>query len=407
MTEQAYDRAGVLLELEGGRLSVAEAASALEVSERWIRALRRRLRRRGVTGLNHGNVGRTPWHAYPDEVKDHIVALAKDPRYEGMNQHQFTEYLAEHEGILVSRPVVHRILRAAEIAAPRPKRRAKAYHGRRERSARAGHMVQMDASLHQWVPHLPKFTIVAGIDDATGYLWLFIREKEDTQGYMQVVREITTTVGVPRILYTDRHGMFGTSTQFAKERKVGMTQLQRAFRQLGIRLIRAKSPEAKGRVERVFDTLQDRLVSHFRFDQVQTMDEVERSLRTYLRNHNKRFTHPAREEKSAWRLWPTTLQPDDVFCFQYTRVVRNDNTITFFRQIIDLPPAPHNGSRAKHRVTVLQSFDGTLRVMDEGVLLTLVMPRRPPDPRTRAAVPRSTTRTRAVETTGTSATVEA
>ena len=379
MTEQAHIRAGILLEVEAGRLAPSEAAAALKISERYLRMLRGKLKHGGPTALNHGNVGRVPWHAFGAELKDHIVSLALSPRYEEMNQHQFTEYLAKYEGIVVSRSFVHRTLRQKGIRSPRPHKRRKRYFKRRTRSAAMGQMVQLDASFHRWVKSLPKFAIVAGIDDATSYLWLAIRPQEDSQGYMEVLRQITAKHGIPRSLYTDGfNSMHGQSQRFkaAAKKKADQAQLKRAFRQLGIRtVIRAHTPQAKGRIERSFDTLQDRLSAHFRFDEVQTMQDVERSMRSYLRNHNKRFAHPPRATKSVFRKWPAHLAADDVFCWRYIRVVRNDNTISFNNLVVDLPPTPNNESLAKCRVDVLENFDGSLAVKHEGRLLAMVMPK--------------------------------
>ena len=373
MTEKAEHRAMVLMELESRRISPEAALADLACTPRHLRRLRERFRGGGAVALNHGNLGRVPWHAVDAGLLEKVVALAREERYAGTNFHQYTEFLAEREGIVVSRPVVHRALTAAGIGAPKPQKRRARHRQRRERSAAEGHMLQLDGSLHKWVPHLPKFCILCGIDDATGKIWLKIRPTEDIQGYMELLEEICTTVGLPRIAYTDGFTSFGANRRFTPKLSTqDKAQLKRLLKQLGIHHIKAGSPEAKGRVERSFLTLQDRLISHLRADQVQTMADVERSLAGYVRNHNLRFTHPPHTPEAAWRPWPELLTPVEVFCLHDVRTVRNDNTVSFRGLIIDLPPAEHDASRRKQRVDVLLGFGGTITVKHGVERLALV-----------------------------------
>ena len=377
MSTKAEHRATVLMELETGHISLEAALASLECCERHLRRLRAVLLAKGPLGLNHGNLGRLPWHALDHSTRDRAVSLYREPRYFGTNFHQFTEWLAEREGIVVSRPVVHRWLTADGIAPPHPQKRRKRHRRRRERSAREGHMIQLDGSLHRWVAHLPKFVIMSAVDDATSKLWLGIRPTEDVRAYMDLLKKVCTSVGRPHIAYTDGFSSFGKSQRFsAEKRKSDTAQLKRVLKQLGVQHITAGSAPAKGRVERSFNTLQDRLVSHLRADQVETMDDVARSLVGYERNHNLRLAKPAHDPQPAWKPWPPQLTPDEVFCLHDVRVVRNDNTIVFLGRIIDLPPAPGNASRAKQRVDVLTGFDGTTTVKQGNERLALVLPAR-------------------------------
>jgi hypothetical protein len=237
-------------------------------------------------------------------------------------------------------------------------------------------MIQLDGSDHRWVPHLPKFVILAAIDDATSKIWVVLRPSEDLRGYMELLKKVCASAGMPCIAYTDGFSSFGgRSRRYAsQQRKSDTAQLKRVLQQLGIHHITAGSAPAKGRVERSFNTLQDRLVSHFRADQVQTMEDVLHSLKGYVRNHNLRFTKPAHDQQPAWKPWPETLTPDEVFCIRDVRVVRNDNTIVFNNQVIDLPPGPNSSSRAKQRVEVLRGFDGAITVKHGPDRLALVIP---------------------------------
>ena len=242
-------------------------------------------------------------------------------------------------------------------------------------------MLQLDGSEHRWVEHLPKFVILAAIDDATGKLWVVIRPTEDLQGYMELLEKVCTTAGVPGIAYTDGFSSFGTKRrgrQGQKERETA--QLKRLLRQLGIQHITARSAPAKGRVERSFNTLQDRLIAHLRADEVRTMDDVVRSIGMYVMSHNLRFTVPP-ARPPAWRPWPSHLSPAEVFCRHETRVVRNDSTITFYGKVIDLPAAPDGASRARQQIDVLTGFDGTITVKHGAERLALILPRKAPKPR--------------------------
>lgn len=360
------------MELEAGRISAEEALEALQCGERHLRRLRARILERGPVALNHGNMGRTPWHALGADLRDRVIAMYREDRFWGMNFHQFTEMIGEHEGILISRPVVHRWLKGAGIAPPRPQRRRR-HRKRRQRSASEGHMVQLDASEHRWVAHLPKFTIFAAVDDATGKLWVFVRPTEDLQGYMELLKKLCITAGIPRIAYTDGFSSFGKNRRCTPEQiRTEKAQLKRVLKQLGIQHITAGSAPAKGRVERVFNTLQDRLIAHLKFDHVQTMEDVLVSLANYVRSHNRRFAKPAHSEP-VWREWPKHLSPDEVFCRLETRVVRKDNSIVFYGTVIDLPPAKDGSSRYRQRLDVLTDFKGSTTVKHGQDRLALVL----------------------------------
>ena len=377
MTDRAEHRANILQHLEAGRLSETDAREHLDVGNRHLRRLRTTLREDGIKGLVHGNQGRLPANALAVETRSRIEELARQPRYLEINHSYFTELLASEEGIFVSTSTATRILQAAGIKPPRQKRRKKCFRRRTPRRC-AGMLVQMDGSDHRWVEHLPEFTIVAGVDDATGRLWAVIRPTEDARGYFDLFRAIVTDVGLPEAVYTDQHSIFGPSRKYKKQDVLGkplnLSQLQRALSEVKVRHIKANTPQAKGRIERNFDTLQDRLVSWFRYEEITTMEAAHRSLARYLVQHNRRFTRLAADPALAWRPWPRDQALDDVLCFKHTRKVRNDNTIRFAAAAIDLPPGPRNSSYARHHVTVLQAFDGTLRVVRDRHVLAVVVP---------------------------------
>ena len=379
MTDTAEDRANVLQQLESGRLSETDAEEVLGLGPRHLRRLRARLHKRGIAGLIHGNQGRVPANAIPQEIRDRVVALAKERRYLGMNHTYFAEMLASEEGIFLSPATVTRMLKAAGIKPPRQKRRKKCFRRRTPRRC-AGMLVQIDASKHRWIAQLPEFTIVAGVDDATGKLWALIRPTEDARGYFELIQQIALDDGVPGAAYTDRHSIFGSNSR--KKRDVlaprpNLSQFGRALSELKVRHIKAQTAQAKGRIERNFDTLQDRLVSWFQFEEITSMDDAVRSLARYLVQHNRRFVRVAADPVPAWKPRPSDRALEDALCLKYTRRVRNDNTISFQAQFLDLPPGPNNTSYARQQVQVFKAFDGTIRVFRGKQLLTLVLPGTP------------------------------
>jgi transposase len=366
----------VLNQLGSGYLASDQAAGLLGISERQLRRLRRSYGEKGAKALAHGNRGRAPGNAITPQVRRQIVTLATS-RYQGFNQQHLTEMLAEHEHLRLSRPTVHRILKAAGVASPR-QRRARRVHRRRDRFPRAGMLLQIDASRHDWLEGRgPYLSLVGAIDDATGLVpWACFRAQEDAEGYFDVLRQTVQHQGVPLAVYADRHGIFfrtasprlSLEEQFDGRRRP--TQFGRLLDELGIQLILARSPQAKGRVERLWGTFQDRLASELRLARATTRDEAQAVLTGYLRRHNRRFMVPPNDPQPAWQPAPDRRRFDQLFCFKYRRLVANDHTIAFGHQRIDIPPGGPRRNYAGGTVEVHQRFDGTLAVYYDGTCLT-------------------------------------
>ena len=252
-----------------GRETVGRGAKLLGISPRQMKRLRRKIKERGVKGLLHGNRGKAAWNKTVSEKIEQVLVLARG-RYQGLNDTHLTEKLKEKDKIALSRPTVRTILRQAGIAAVR-KRGVKRHYRRRERKAQEGALLLWDGSPHRWFgEHQDPCNLTAVIDDATGALLHgFFTLEEDAQSYLICLREILLDKGIPLALYMDRHGIFRRNDdhwslheQLAGEQTP--TQVGQALRHLGIQPIFALSPQAKGRVERLFNTLQDRLVQELR-----------------------------------------------------------------------------------------------------------------------------------------------
>ena len=372
MTRRAEQQLMVLNALDRGELRMAEAADLLALSTRQIRRLRRAYRRRGPKALVHGNRGRPSPRRVDDATRSRIVRLARTT-YAGINHKHLTELLAERNGLVFSHPTIHRILRAAGLRSPRI-RRPPRHRTRRDRMPQAGMLVQCDGSHHTWLQDRgPQLVLHAAIDDATGQVLAgYFDEEETARGYFQIFRQVALGPGLPLAAYSDRHGIFkraGNARWTLDEQFQGRrapTQVGRMLHELGITWIPASSPQAKGRIERLFGALQDRLVAELRLARICTRDAANRFLPSFLARYNARFTRCAAQPQSAYRPWPKDLDPDTVFCFKYPRTVANDNTVTLDMHVIQILPDVHRASYAQTRVEVHERLDGTLGIVYHG-----------------------------------------
>ena len=351
-----------------GLWTMAVAATAVGLSVRQLRRLCRRVEDSGAEGLLHGNRGKKPANKHVGKTTRKVVLLARK-KYAGFNDHHLTEKLTEVEKLDVGRSTVSRWLRAAGLG-PVRKRRSQRHRRRRDRKAQAGVMIQWDGSHHDWLEGRgPWLTLVGAIDDATGEFLpgAIFAEQECTAAYMHVLRGMLREKGCPWSCYGDRHGIFRRNDDHwtMEEELRGAqdpTQLGRVLEGLGIERIDALSPQAKGRVERMWHTHQDRLVSELRLAKASTCAEANVVLARYRRDHNRRFVVKAANAEPAWRKVAPGLDLERVVSFRYDATVRNDNTVRLDGIIIDIPPGPGGRSYAQARVEVRQLLDGRWRV---------------------------------------------
>src|SRR5689334_6556922 len=270
LTPRQQHRLAVLNRLVAGHCTASEAAQLLGLSERTIWRLKAAYERQVAAALVHGNRDRPKSWALPEDLRDRVRTLVAE-RYADCNDTHITELLAREHEIFLSRPSVRRILRSGGSAAPHP-RRAPRHRRRRDRYAQEGMLLQIDGSPHQWFgPDQPRCTLQAAIDDATSRVVAAVfRAQEDAHGYFLLLRQVLTTYGIPEALYHDRHSIFQRNPHdrwTVAEELAGAkdpTQFGRALVELGIGSIPARSPQAKGRIERLWGTLQDRLVPELR-----------------------------------------------------------------------------------------------------------------------------------------------
>ena len=367
MSRRQWKRFEAVERVEAGKLTTAEAAQALGLSPRQVRRLRRAVAQRGAAALIHGNRGRQAHNRTAAALRERIVKLRRT-RYEGFNDQHFTEKLSG-EGIQIARASVQRLLRAAGIGPPR-KRRAPKHRRRRERKPQAGLMILWDGSRHDWLEGRgPMLCLIGAIDDAAGELLpgAHFVEQECAAGYLGVLRAIAHEKGLPWSAYMDQHGSLKRNDEHwtLEEELRGRqnpTQVGRALEGLEIAIIYALSPQAKGRVERLWGTLQDRLVSELRLAGARTVEQANQVLAPYRLEHNRRFAVAPHNATPAWRRVGRGTDLERICSFYYEATVLNDNTVRLSGVVIDVPPGPRRRSYAGTRVELRQLLDGSWRV---------------------------------------------
>ncbi|HSM58772.1 MAG TPA: ISNCY family transposase [Candidatus Sulfomarinibacteraceae bacterium] len=378
MNKKEQKRLLVMNEVLAGRLTGQEAADVLGLSLRQTRRLLAGYRCRGAAALMHGNRGREPANKLDAAVEAEIVRLARS-EYRDYNDSHFTEELAERQEIAVSRPTVRRVRREQGLGSPR-KRRAPRHRRRRQRYPQAGMLLQVDGSKHDWLEGRgPWLTLHAAIDDATNEVpWALFREEEDATGYALLLHHISHTHGLPLALYADRHTIFQSPKEPTVEEQLeGLeprSHLGRLLDELEVGLIGARSPQAKGRVERLFGTLQDRLVKELRRAGAGSLEEANAVLQRYLPRFNQRFMKAAAQPGSAYRPCLSRAQANEQIHFTYWRTVAKDHTISLFGHVLALPDLPVRTTLAGCRLALHHRMDGRLAVVHQGQMLGLFQP---------------------------------
>src|SRR5262244_1856419 len=364
MSRKEVPRAGLVSAALAGRISNREGASALHLTPRQFQRLKQRVRAGGARALCHQSRGQPSPRRLPAALALRIQTLLQD-RYAGFNDPHLTEKLREVHGLAVSRESVRRLRRALGLPAVHRRRPAQ-HRQRRPREAAAGQLVQLDGSPFAWLEGRgPAMTLLGAIEDATSaVIALHFRPTEDLHGYATLLHQIFTTVGLPVALYgdgvnilvrTDRHWTL-------EEQLAGVqapTHLGRVLQDLGIGYVQARSPQGKGRIERLWNTLQDRLVSELRLRQIASRAAANAFLPEFLADFNPRFARPA-AAAPAWRRPPRDL--DGLLSCRYQRCVARDNTVRLGPRVVQISPGPAGRSYAGRRVEVRELFDGRVLV---------------------------------------------
>jgi transposase len=363
-TMQDMKRYSVVKAVMDRKMTNGEGAQALDLSVRQFKRIKGKVKRHGVAGIRHGNCGRPPAHAFPETFKKQVITVAQC-RYKDFNFSHLSEMLEEEEQICINRETLRLWLRPLGFG--RKVRKQRRHRKRRQRATRMGQLLFLDGSPHQWFS-TKQTTLVLCTDDATGEpLYGLFRDQEDLDGCFAVCQEVFTRYGLPVRFYLDRASQFTTTRRggvHVMQHDGQPTQFERAMRELGVRLMFADSPEARGRGERINGTFQDRLVAEFGLRRIRTAEAANEYLnRHFIPRYARRFGVTPQDKVPAWR--PPAVDLRHTLCRRFQRTVNKDNTVSVNGRIIQIHPLRTRLSFVKARVTVNLWLDGSWHVLHE------------------------------------------
>lgn len=336
MSQEELERSQIIRKIFDKEINQQEAAEYLRISDRQVRRIVKRVREEGERGISHRLRGSVGNRRISQEFKRRVVNLYRRV-YEGFGPTLASEKLLEREKMRVNDETLRLWLIEEGLWRPRRRREVKR-RSWRARKEHLGEMVQMDGSHHDWLEGRgPKLVLMGYVDDATGRLYGKFYEYEGTQPAMDSLKGYVKKHGLPKSIYLDKHSTYKTNKKQERYKewpfrdKEELTQFARACKQLGIELKYAHSPQAKGRVERVFKTLQDRLVKELRLAKTKTLAEANRVLGRYLPVFNKRFTVAAKQSGDMHRP-AVKVNVQEVLSIQTEHVLRNDRTLVHEKQ---------------------------------------------------------------------------
>jgi len=337
LSQKQLNRANVLSRLiSDASFTVPEAAQAMGISERQTQRLKGGYKQIGIEALVHKNIGRKPANAISEEDRQRIIELKKSNHFEKANFLFFQELLARIYGIELSYSALYRILTSAGIKSVKTRRPPKK-HRQRKRKAREGLMLQIDASPFDWLNNGEMYSLHGAIDDATGKpVALYLCKNECLQGYFEIMRSVLTNNGIPISIYADRHTIFVspkdgkiTIEEDLKGIRAKDTQFGRALKQLGISLIKARSPQAKGRVERLWETLQGRLPIELAIAEITSIDAANAFLANYVKELANLFAVEPEDSEIAYLALPPAMNLENILCVMEKRTFDNGGIFSF------------------------------------------------------------------------------
>jgi transposase len=349
-----------------GHVTQKTVAAILGLSERQVRRLVRDVRERGDRGIIHALRGRRSYRRISEEVRGRVLSLYQ-ARYPDFGPTLATEKLLECDGIKISDETLRKWLIEEGFWKKRWKRSG--FRQWRPRKACFGQMVQMDGSHHAWLEGRGPKLVLMGlvIDDATNTTYGRFYDYEGTMPAMDSFKGYVGKYGLPLSVYLDRHTTYKSPKKLTEWEEVAgiesLSQFERALKELGVEVIHALSPQAKGRIERLFGVLQDRLVKEMRLRGIKTKEEANAFLKEYLPRHNERFGVCPANEPDAHVTLPRRVDLNRYLCIKTERTIRNDNTIALDGRLYQLE------ERGGKKVVVEERLDGSLRMISKGVSL--------------------------------------
>lgn len=312
-----------------------EAAKALDISERQVWRKVKSVRENGEIGIKHKNQFHKPIHTIPEELKKKIVELKLSDNYCDANFTHFRELLEERENIFISYTPLYKILTEAGIKSKK-KHKDRKIHRRRKRKLHEGDMAQADGTPFDWFNDGNMYSLHGFIDDATGkVLGLYMCEHECLLGYLEATRQMLTNHGSPKCVYPDKYSVFFpakfqklTIEEQLEGKDKPTTQFGRIMEELGIEMFPASTSQAKGRVERLWGTLQDRLITEFKINGIKTIEDANKFLPSYIKKYNKRFSVAPESDESKFIKIPDYIDLDILLSSKFTRVIDNAGCFT-------------------------------------------------------------------------------
>lgn len=352
LKQEEIKRATLIEACIKGQCTVKQVATALGLSERRVKQIKKEVKENGVKSIAHGNRGRKPKNTIPDETRKRILELRSSYEYEISNFKHFQELLKERENIDISYSALYNILHSAGIKSPKKHRKTKLHH-RRKRKECEGMMLQADGTPFDWFGNGESYSLHGFVDDATGKITgLYMCKNECLLGYLEVLRQTLENYGIPISLYPDKYSVFFppkkvndhiTIEEQLNGREKGITQFGRIVEELGIDMFPANSPQAKGRIERLWETLQSRLVTEFRIHNIKTIEDANSFLVQYIQEYNSKFAIEASSKKSVFLKLPKRYNLDELLCVRFERTIDNAGVFSIKNskfQIMDrkIPP---------------------------------------------------------------------
>lgn len=361
MSKRELDRVGVVAEAAAGRMRQGRAGELLGLSVRQVKRLVRAYRQQGPAALRSKQRGQPSNRRHAETLRNRVLTLASE-RYSDFGPTLLTEYLGREHAIALSPETVRQWLLAA--GRWQAKRQRRAAHPARTRRPRFGELTQIDGSPHDWFEgRAPRCTMIVFIDDATSLVtYARLVPAETSAAYFDGIQAQLTRYGRPLAYYSDRHSIFRVNREDVHAEP---TQVERALKALGIELICAHSPQAKGRVERVHQTFQDRFTKVLRLEGISDLDAANARLVTYLAEHNRRFAKPPLDAQDAHR--PAAQDPAElrrILSPQHTRSADRNGALQFQRHVLQVA-APHRRRLAGKRLTIIVN-QGQLEAWHQG-----------------------------------------
>jgi len=363
LTIEQHNRLDIINKAIAGFVTVGEAARKLGISERQVQRLKKEVNENGPAALIHKNSNRVPAHALTEKTKEKILKIRKKPGYKDSNFSHFQELLETEHNIIISYNALYNLLTDDGVKSPMTKRRFKP-HKRRKRRSQAGELVQTDASIHDWFGIGTRQALHGSIDDATGQITgLYMCKNECMLGYFEVYRRMVNVFGIPEATYADLHTIFRSPNADKAKAidvpagiKVNETQFGRALSELGVQIIAARTPQAKGRIERLWGTLQSRLPVEFEIRGIKDIDTANEFLKNYIFAFNSEFAVEPEERDNMFLPLQEGKILDHILCVKETRLLHSGHEFSYGGKQFQLEDAPYvNWLPPKPIITVMAS----------------------------------------------------